>query len=78
MFVAPPLSWQVMTRHKTNPGDAEEKRHSCHRVDSVTVDSAHHRLAPKCNRSSAHHPQGYMLNPPLSHMSSVARCRTIQ
>lgn len=62
MFVAPPLSWQVMTRHKTNPGDAEEKRHSCHRVDSVTVDSAHHRLAPKRNRSAPRHPQGYILH----------------
>ena len=48
-----------MPSHITNPGDAEKKRYSCHRVDCVTLDSAHHRLAPKCYRASPCHPQGY-------------------
>ena len=43
----------------TNPGDAEEKRHSGHCVDRVALDAAHHSLAPKCNSSTAGHPQGY-------------------
>lgn len=45
----------------TNPGDAEEKRYSGHRVDRITLDSAHHSLAPKCNSSASGHPQGYAL-----------------
>lgn len=48
-----------MPSQKTNPGDAEEKRYSCHRVDCVTLDSAHHCLAPKRYRSTPRHPQGY-------------------
>lgn len=50
---------QVMPSHITNPGDAEEKRYSCHRVDCVTLDSAHHRLAPKRHSAAPGHPQGY-------------------
>lgn len=50
---------QVMTRHRTNPGDAEEKRYSCHRVNCVTMDPPHHCVAPKCNCSPACHPKGY-------------------
>lgn len=52
---------QVMPSQITNPGDAEEKRYSCHRVDRVTLDSAHHRLAPKRYNSTPRHPQGYAL-----------------
>lgn len=44
---------QVMTRHRINPGDAEEKRHSCHRVNRVTLDSAHHCVAPERHRPPA-------------------------
>lgn len=50
-----------MPSELTNPGDAEEKRYSGHRVDRVTLDSAHHSLAPKCNRSAPGNPQGYAL-----------------
>lgn len=50
-----------MPSELTNPGDAEEKRYSGHRVDCVTLDSAHHSLAPKCNSSAPGHPQGYAL-----------------
>lgn len=50
-----------MPSELTNPGDAEEKRYSGHRVDRVTLDSAHHSLAPKCNSSAPGHPQGYAL-----------------
>lgn len=56
---------QVMTRHRTNPGDAEEKRYSCHRVNCVTMDPPHHCVAPKCNCPLACHPKGYQ---PLLHM----------
>lgn len=50
-----------MPSELTNPGDAEEKRYSGHRVDRVTLDSAHHSLAPKCNSSAPGNPQGYAL-----------------
>lgn len=53
---------QVMPSHITNPGDAEEKRYSCHRVDRVTLDSAHHCLAPKRYSSTPRHPQGYAMH----------------
>ncbi|KAI3354459.1 hypothetical protein L3Q82_018971 [Scortum barcoo] len=51
----------VMPSQITNPGDAEEKRYSCHRVDRVTVDSAHHCLAPKRYSSTPRHPQGCVI-----------------
>lgn len=54
-----------MTRHRTNPGDAEEKRYSCHRVNCVTMDPPHHCVAPKCNCPLACHPKGYQ---PLLHI----------
>jgi len=51
-------SLQVMPSQLTNPGDAEEKRYSCHRVDRVTLDAAHHCLAPKRYSTAPRHPQG--------------------
>lgn len=59
---------QVMTRHRTNPGDAEEKRYSCHRINCVTMDPPHHCVAPKCNCPLACHPKGYQ---PLLHICGV-------
>lgn len=56
------LGSQVMPSQITNPGDAEEKRYSCHRVDRVTLDSAHHCLAPKRHSAAPRHPQGYALH----------------
>lgn len=53
---------QVMPSQITNPGDAEEKRYTCHRVDRVTLDFAHHCLAPKHYSSTPRYPQGYVVH----------------
>ncbi|TNN74995.1 Galactosylgalactosylxylosylprotein 3-beta-glucuronosyltransferase 1 [Liparis tanakae] len=62
------LKFDVMPSQITNPGDAEEKRYSCHRVDRVTLDAAHHCLAPKRYSTAPRHPQGYAAHrtPPKS------------
>lgn len=60
----------------TNPGDAEEKRYSCHRVDRVTLDSAHHRLAPKRHSAAPRHPQGYATHRTVLH-STISTPLTI-
>lgn len=62
-----------MPSETTNPGDAEEKRYSGHRVDRVTLDAAHHSLAPKCNSSTAGHPQGYALGRCLAAASAALK-----
>lgn len=67
---------QVMPSQITNPGDAEEKRHSCHRVDCVTLDSAHHCLAPKHHSSTPRHPQGYVHDTPVSNTKWLLKCIT--
>jgi hypothetical protein len=44
---------QVMTWLRFDLGDAEETRHSGHRVDRVALDATHHCLASGCHQPLA-------------------------
>lgn len=50
---------QVVTRLRSDPGDAEETRHCRHSVDCVALDTAHHCLAPERHHSTPCYSKGY-------------------